>query len=92
MACLPLQLPFVPPSADARFHIHESADCVPTMSMGSVYSLCRTIRNVDQLPLDIHKRAEFILDSRVRVQQSEQGLKTEDGEHGRRENQSSRAR
>lgn len=56
------------------------------MSLGSVYSLYRTMQKVDQLPLDVYKRAEFVLDSRVRVQQKEQGVETGDVEHGRREN------
>lgn len=60
------------------------------MSLGSIYSLARTLRNVDQLPLDVYKRAEFVLDARVRLQQSqkerEQGsLGGEDGEDSRRE-------
>lgn len=56
------------------------------MSLGSVYSLCRTVQKVDQLPLDVYKRAEFVLDSRVRVQRREQGVETGDVDHGRREN------
>lgn len=55
------------------------------MSLGSVYSLYRTMQKVDQLPLDVYKRAEFVLDSRVRVQRKEQGVETGDVEHGRRE-------
>jgi len=59
------------------------------MSLGSLYSLARTLRNVDRLPLDVYKRAEFVLDARVRVQQSDsekaQGLKEEGGEDSRRE-------
>lgn len=63
------------------------------MTLGSVYSLARTLRNVDQLPLDVYKRVEFVLDARVRLQQSqkekekekEQGLEGEDGEDSRRE-------
>ncbi|CAM9535125.1 unnamed protein product [Scytosiphon promiscuus] len=61
----------------------NGADCVPTMSMGSLYDLCRTIRNVDQLPLDVYKRAEFVLDTRVRVQLSEEGRAKEDSDDGR---------
>ncbi|CAN0409144.1 unnamed protein product [Ectocarpus sp. 12 AP-2014] len=62
----------------------NGADCVPTMSLGSLYSLCRTIQHVDKLPLDVYKRAEFVLDSRVRVQQSEQGLGAAGNEDDRR--------
>ncbi|CAM9729332.1 unnamed protein product [Ectocarpus sp. 4 AP-2014] len=62
----------------------NGADCVPTMSLGSLYSLCRTIQHVDKLPLDVYKRAEFVLDSRVRVQQSEQGLGAAGKEDDRR--------
>eukprot|EP00752_Nemacystus_decipiens_P015850 g14160.t1 len=62
----------------------NGADCVPTMSLGSVYSLSRTLQKVDRLPLDVYKRAEFVLDSRVRVQQKEQGVEPGEVEHGRR--------
>ena len=55
------------------------------MSLGSLYSLSRTIQKVDQLPLDVYKRAEFVLDSRVRVQQKEQGVESRELEHDRRE-------
>lgn len=55
------------------------------MSLGSLYSLSRTMQKVDQLPLDVYKRAEFVLDSRVRVQQKEQGVESGEVEHGRRE-------
>lgn len=55
------------------------------MSLGSLYSLYRTIQHVDKLPLDVYKRAEFVLDSRVRVQQSEQGLGAGGNEDDRRE-------
>ncbi|CAM9575475.1 unnamed protein product [Pylaiella littoralis] len=75
--------PIGAPWAQYVYSFVNGADCVPTMSLGSVYALCRTIQNVDKLPLDIYKRAEFILDARVRVQQSEQGRKAEDGERYR---------
>lgn len=78
---------FVPLMYRPLFPLFEnSADCVPTMSLGSVYSLSRTIQKVDRLPLDVYKRAEFVLDSRVRVQQKEQGVESGEVEHGRREN------
>lgn len=60
------------------------------MSLGSLYSLCRTIQHVDKLPLDVYKRAEFVLDSRVRVQQSEQGLGAAGNEDDRRERATTR--
>ena len=60
------------------------------MSLGSLYSLFRTIRNVDRLPLDVYKRAEFILDSRVRVRRSELGLDAETGSRERRERERER--
>ena len=66
------------------------SDCVPMMSLGSLYSLFRTIRNVDRLPLDVYKRAEFILDSRVRVRRSELGLDAETGSRERRERERER--
>ncbi|CAN0423298.1 unnamed protein product, partial [Hapterophycus canaliculatus] len=63
----------------------NGADCIPTTSLGSLYDLCRTIQNVDQLPLDVYKRAEFVLDTRVRLQRSEEGLAKEDSDDDRRE-------
>lgn len=61
------------------------SDCVPTISFGSLHGLFRTLRNVDRLPLDVYQRAGFILDSRVRVQQSERGVEAEAGHDDRRE-------
>lgn len=75
-----------PASPDKRFGAFAlpRADCVPTMSLGSLYDLCRTIRNVDRLPLDVYKRAEFVLDTRILVQQCEEGLaKDSDGRRER---------
>ena len=52
-------------------------DCIPTTSLGSVWSLFRVIRSIDRLPLDVYERAAYVLDSHVRVQQREQGLEGE---------------
>lgn len=54
-------------------------DCIPTASLGSLYSLFRTIRRIDQLPLDLYERAAYILDCRVRVQRRKQGLEAKMG-------------
>lgn len=47
-------------------------DCVPTVSLGSLYSLFRTIRHIDQLPLNVYQRAGFVLDACVLEQQTGQ--------------------
>ncbi|CAM9823505.1 unnamed protein product [Laminaria digitata] len=66
------------------FSFVHGSDCVPTMSLGSLYSLFRTIRNVDRLPLDVYERAEFILDTRVRARRSGLGLDADMGSRERR--------